>query len=451
MVKQARINQLVDPNSFNPIGQVEGVFAGFGSINGNTVCVFATDGGGIGQRQGQIIAQTIQMATKAGIPIIGLWDSSGILVEEGISGLEGYGQIVQSLTQASGIVPRIMGLLGSSIGTAALIPPLVDYLVAVRGLSKTYCNTPHVTKNLTGEILDVESMANADVQEQILATAHVVTDNESLCFQTIRDLVTYLPSNHLSEAQKVDAMPRIEKFDGQDINDTEQVVRFISDQGSFMPIQYNYGKSMLIGFSRIAGQTIGIVANQSNVNDGLLEIQGVGKAVRFIRFCNAFNIPIVSLVNSQGILPGVSQELGGISKQVAKLVHAYSESTIPKITIISGKALGSSLLAMGSKWVGADLVYAWPKAEIAPANLEAMVSLLYYNQLTSDEDPAKFREEKLDTHREEFATPKGALLKGYIDQVISPEETAIAINNGLYLLQGKRVAKLNRKSSNIPL
>ncbi|OEF96103.1 carboxyl transferase domain-containing protein [Desulfuribacillus alkaliarsenatis] len=447
------ILHLADFETFNSTGNSMNVDSGFATISGKPVCIFVVSGG-IGQTEGRIIANTVNMAIKAGTPIIGLWDSLGAIAEEGQDVFSGYGQILQSLAQASGIVPRILGLIGQSVGTASLIPALMDCVIAVRGSSLSYINTPEVTKIVSGENFELTSMANADVLEQVNATAHMVTEDGQQCLIAIKKVLEYLPSNNIDETEQYESLDKLE-FDSSKVNsfdyDMEQLLSTIVDGGTLLPVQRNYGKSIITSFGRVDGQPVGIIANQSNYKAGCMESEGLSKASRFIGVCNAFNIPIITFVNSQGFLPGIDQELGGIARQAAKLFQAYADATVPKITIIVGKAYGGAFICMGSKWNGADLVYAWPNSQIAPTNINAMIQLMYHNRFSLEDDSVAFREQALELHKDEFTSPHEAYRKGYIDKVIEPTSTSIHISNALCLFAGKRVAGISKKHSVMPM
>lgn len=446
---ESQIVKLVDSETFNSIGSISGVESGFATMNGKTVCVFAVSGG-IGITQGKLISKAIKLAASSGVPIVGIWDSSGALVEDGIGIFEGYGLILEQLTQASGVIPRIMLMVGKAIGSGALIPPLMDFTVSIRGKTTSYVSPPETIRLCSGEVFDVASMANADVMEQVLATTHIVSENEQEAMSVIRKVVEYLPSNNL-ESNVHSTMESPSKNPVNTACDMSEVIMGIVDYGSFFPIQSNFGRGMIVGFARISGQAVGVIANQPSVNGGCLDTDGLLKATRFAKVFNAFNLPIITVVNSQGFLPDVNQELAGIARQSAKFIQVYSEATVPKVALITGKAYGGAFLSLANRWIGTDLVYTWPNAEISPTNIEAMIQLMYNNQFFNVENPIEERKEMTKKHREQFTSPQEALRLGYIDQIIEPNNTAVSISNGLFLLRGKRINSLGKKNSVIPI
>jgi len=477
-----RLTKLLDPDSFVEYQWMrlhrstyfgldkqkyfgDGVVVGYGKIDGRTVFIYAQDftvlGGSIGEAHGEKIAKTIEQAIQAGVPVIGLYDSGGARIQEGVSALHGCGRIFYANVKASGVIPQIAIILGPCAGAAAYSPALMDFVIIVKG-AYMFITGPEVVKAATGVSVTFDQLGGADVHGSTSGVAHFVSETEEEAFIIVRKLLSYLPSNSTEDPpyiptddpvdRKLEELYEVVPTDPMKPFDVKQVVKSILDDGDFLEVHANWAKSAVVGFGRIGGYSVGIVANQPAVNAGVIDIDASNKIARFVRFCDSFNIPIVTLVDTPGFMPGVDQEHGGIIKHGAKVLHAYAEATVPKITVIMRKAYGGAYIAMGSLSLGSDVNFAWPTAEIAVMGPEGAVRILYRREIEKSTDPEALYREKLREYREIFANPFRAAELGYIDDVIDIAETRRKIYEALTLLSGKR-AELPpfRKHTNIPL
>lgn len=413
----------------------DGVVTGTGKISGHPVCVYAQDftvaGGSLGLAHARKITKIMDHAMKLGIPLIGINDSGGARIQEGVNSLAGYGEIFFRNTLASGAIPQISVILGPCAGGAVYSPALTDFVFVVEGISKMFITGPEVIKTVLGEEISMEELGGARVQTEISGNAHFYAESEQECFAQIKKLVTFIPWNN---QKKADSFPALSPAGGTDIEgiipsepsapyDVRNVVKAVCDDSDFFEVQKFWAANIVIGFARLAGETVGVIANQPLVLAGVLDVDSSDKAARFIRFCDAFNIPLVTFVDLPGYLPGVDQEHAGVIRHGAKLLYAYSEATVPKITVILRKAYGGGYIAMCSRHLGADFVFAWPTAEIAVMGPEGAANIIFKNEIASAPDPAAVRREKVREYREKFANPYIAAANGHVDAVITPQET----------------------------
>jgi acetyl-CoA carboxylase carboxyltransferase component len=477
-----RLEKLLDPGSFVELQWLrvhrstyfgldkvrfygDGVVTGYGRIDGKLVYVYAQDftvlGGSIGEAHGEKIARTIEVAVQTGAPIIGLYDSGGARIQEGVAALHGCGRIFYANVKASGVVPQIAVILGPCAGAAAYSPALMDFVIMVKG-SYMFITGPEVVKAATGVAVTFEQLGGADVHGSVSGVAHFVAESEEAAFAIVRKLLSYLPSNCTEDPpyvptddpvdRRIDEVYEIVPVDPMKPFNVKRVIELIVDNGDFLEVHANYAKSAVVGFGRIGGYSVCIVANQPEVNAGVIDIEASNKIARFVRFCDAFNLPIVTLVDTPGFMPGVDQEHGGIIKHGAKILHAYAEATVPKITVVMRKAYGGAYIAMGSLSLNSDVNYAWPTAEIAVMGPEGAVRILYRREMEKAPDPEAFFREKLREYREVFANPYRAAELGYVDDVIDPALTRKKIYEALVALSTKHAEPGPfRKHSNIPL
>ncbi|MEN6414313.1 MAG: carboxyl transferase domain-containing protein [Veillonellales bacterium] len=435
----------------------EGVVTGYGTVNGRLVYAFAQDftveGGSLGEMHAGKICKVLDLALKMGAPVIGINDSGGARIQEAVDALAGYGKIFFRNTLASGVIPQISVIMGPCAGGAVYSPALTDFVYMVKNTSQMFITGPAVIKSVTAEEVTAEALGGAMTHNSTSGVAHFAAENDEDCFEQIRTLLSYLPSNNLEDAPRVetgdcpnrmdDGLNTLMPDNPNQPYDMFDVIKSLADNGDYYEVQPYFARNIITAFARFDGQSVGIIANQPNVMAGCLDINASDKASRFIRFCDAFNIPILNLVDVPGFLPGVDQEYGGIIRHGAKLLYAYSEATVPKITVITRKAYGGSYLAMCSQDLGADQVMAWPTAEIAVMGPAGAANIIF----RKDPDVA----EKTAKYIEEFATPYKAAERGFVDIVIEPKETRPRIITALNMLASKREARPAKKHGNIPL
>ena len=412
----------------------DGVITGIGTINGNPVCIYAQDftvmGGSLGLKHARKITKIMDHALKMKVPCIGINDSGGARIQEGIGALAGYGEIFYRNTMASGVIPQISVILGPCAGGAVYSPALTDFVFVVENISKMFITGPNVIESVLGEKISQEELGGARVHAETTGNAHFFAKSEMECFEQIKTLLSYLPSNNTNKAKKVDVkVPVFNKHieeiipsDPKQPYDVRDIIRAVVDDSNFFEIQEMFAKNIVIGFARINGDTVGIVANQPMYLAGVLDCDSADKAARFIRNCESFNIPIVTLEDMPGYLPGVDQEHAGVIRHGAKVLYAYSEATVPKITIILRKAYGGGYIAMNSRHLGADFVFALPSAEIAVMGPEGAANIIFAKEIKEAEDQVAMRELKVKEYTRKFANPFVAASKGYIDAVIEPAE-----------------------------
>lgn len=413
----------------------DGVVTGTGTIMGYPVCIFAQDftvaGGSLGLAHARKITKIMDHAMKLGIPLIGINDSGGARIQEGVNSLAGYGEIFYRNTLASGVIPQISVILGPCAGGAVYSPALTDFVFVVDKISKMFITGPEVIKTVLGEEISMEDLGGARVQTEISGNAHFYADSEFECFEQIKKLVTFIPWNNRKKADPYPPKPPkpghdIEKIIPPEPNrpyDVRDVIRAVCDDSDFFEVHRHWAANIVVGFARMHGQTIGVVANQPLVLAGVLDVDSSDKAARFIRFCDAFNIPLVTFVDLPGYLPGVDQEHAGVIRHGAKVLYAYSEATVPKITVILRKAYGGGYIAMCSRHLGADFVFAWPSAEIAVMGPEGAANIIFRAEIQAAADPDAMRREKVAEYTEKFANPYIAAANGHIDAVILPADT----------------------------
>lgn len=482
LTARERIERLVDPNSFVELDafvthrsvdfgmdkvstQGDGVVTGYATIDNRPIYLYSQDftvlGGSLGEMHSKKITNVMDMAMKMGCPIICLNDSGGARIHEGIDSLSGYGEIFYRNTLASGVIPQISVILGPCAGGAVYSPALTDFIFMVDNISKMFITGPQVVQAATGEVVTAEELGGALTHNQLSGVAHFMNSSEDECFAAIRSLISYLPQNNLEDVPYYKCSDDLNRL-STELNsiipespnkayDIKDVINRIVDNSEFLEIQSLFAQNIVVGFARLNGKSIGIIANQPKVKAGSLDINASDKASRFIRFCDCFNIPIVTLTDVPAFLPGVDQEHGGIIRHGAKLLYAYSEATVPKINVILRKAYGGAYIAMSSKHLGTDLVYAWPTAEIAVMGAEGAANIIFRKDIETSENPAEKRKEKVQEYKDRFSNPYIAATRGYIDDVIEPEATRPRLISALEMLQSKRESRPPKKHGNIPV
>jgi len=482
LTARERIELLLDPGSFNELDQFvvhqctefgmnekkipgDGVVTGYGTVDGRLVYVFSQDftvfGGSLGEMFAKKVCKLMDLAMKTGAPVIGLNDSGGARIQEGVASLAGYGDIFFRNVISSGVVPQISAVMGPCAGGAVYSPALTDFIIMVDKTSHMFITGPDVVKTVLGQEVTFEELGGAMVHSQASGVAHFIAKDEEHCIQIIKKLLSYLPSNYLEDPPAVDtgddpnrvdeSLAKIVPDDPDKPYDVKEIILRTVDKGEFFEIQPLWAKNIVIGLARLNGKTVGIVANQPAHYAGALDIDSSMKAGRFVRFCDAFNIPIVTFVDVPGFLPGIEQEHGGIIRHGSKLLYAYCEATVPKITVILRKDYGGAYDVMGSKHSGADINYAWPTAEIAVMGPHGAINIIFRKEITEAKDPERKRKELVSEYRQKFASPYIAAQKGYIDEVIEPAQTRPKLISALESLATKREVRPSRKHSNIPL
>ena len=443
----------------------DGVVTGYATIDGKIVYLYAQDftvaGGSLSKTHAEKICKIMDMAMKMGAPVIGLNDSGGARVQEGVDALAGYAEIFLRNVRASGVIPQITAIMGPCAGGAVYSPAITDFIFMNKQTSYMFVTGPKVVKTVLNEDVTTEQLGGALMHVTKSGVAHYVSDNEEETLLLIQKLVSFLPSNNMETPPYVAPNDSIDRY-CEELNaiipenahkpyDILEVIRSIVDSGDFLETSRNYAQNIVVGFARMNGHSIGIIANQPKVLAGVLDINASVKAARFIRFCDAFNIPLVVLEDVPGFLPGSNQEQNGIIRHGAKLLYAFAEATVPKITIIIRKAYGGAYIVMNSSSMGADIVYAWPSAEIAVMGPKGAVEIVFRKEVNESDDPAKAANEKEEEYRTKFANPYIAAKKGYIDDIIEPAQTRFRIIRALEMLATKRVSNPPKKHGNIPL
>ncbi len=443
----------------------EGVVTGFGTIEGRPVYVYSQDftvmGGSLGEMHAKKICKVMDMAMKTGAPIIGINDSGGARIQEGLDALAGFGEIFLRNTKASGVIPQISVIMGPCAGGAVYSPAITDFVFMVDKTAQMFITGPSVIKAVTGEEVSFDELGGAAAHSEKSGVSHFAFADDKECLLKVRELISYLPSNNIEDAPSDIPSDEINRLSEKLVSivpdnankgyDVKEVIAEIVDNGEYFEVLPEFAKNIVTAFARMNGQTIGIVANQPKVSAGSLDINSSDKAARFVRFLDSFNIPIVTLTDVPGFLPGTSQEHGGIIRHGAKLLYAYSEATVPKINVILRKAYGGAYIAMSSKHLGADIVYAWPTAEIAVMGPDGAANIIFKNDIKAAADPVAKRTEMIETYRTQFANPYEAAKRGYVDDVISPDSTRPRIIAALEMLAGKRENTPAKKHGNIPL
>jgi acetyl-CoA carboxylase carboxyltransferase component len=482
LTARERLDLLLDPGTFNELDMFathrssdfgladqrflgDGVVTGYGKIGGRLVYVFSQDftvfGGSLSEAHAEKICKIMDLALKNGAPVIGLNDSGGARIQEGVVSLGAYADIFLRNTLASGVIPQISAIMGPCAGGAVYSPAITDFIFMVEGTSHMFVTGPNVIKTVTHEDVTFDELGGAAVHNSISGVAHFSSPNEPTCLAGVRTLFSYIPSNNVDDppfaatedpADRADeALDDIIPDSPNQPYDMHTVIGHIVDDGTFFEVQPDYARNILVGFARLGGRSVGIVAQQPAVLAGVLDINAADKAARFVRFCDCFNVPIVTFEDVPGFLPGVGQEHGGIIRHGAKLLFAYCEATVPKVTVITRKAYGGAYDVMSSKHVRGDINYAWPTAEIAVMGVDGAVNIIFKDEIDKATDPEARRKELVADYQAKFANPYIAAARGYIDEVIEPHETRAKLISALEMLKNKRDSNPPKKHGNIPL
>jgi propionyl-CoA carboxylase beta chain len=483
LTARERITAFLDPGSFTETGELarhrahdfglennrplgDGVITGYGTVDGRQVCVFSQDvtvfGGSLGEVYGGKIVKVMDLALKMGVPIIGLNEGSGARIQEGVMGLALYGDIFYRNTISSGVIPQLSLILGTCAGGHVYSPALTDFTLMVDKKSHMFITGPDVIKTVTGEDVGMEELGGGRTHNTRSGVAHFLSESDEAALELAKEILSYLPSNNLEDAPVFDADDALEEepitaldtFIPDSNNapyDMKTVLRHVLDEESFLEVQELFAQNIIIGFGRIEGHSVGVVANQPLSFAGTLDIDAAEKAARFVRTCDAFNIPVLTFVDVPGYLPGTDQEWNGVIRRGAKLLYAYAEATVPKITVITRKAYGGAYVVMGSKHLDTDLNLAWPTAQIAVMGAQGAVNIIQRKAIAAADDPEATRAEFIQKYEDTFATPYIAAERGFIDAVIAPSETRREIARALRLLKTKRASLPPKKHGNIPL
>ena len=482
LIARERIDLLFDPATFEEVDKLvthrcldfgmadqivpgDGVVAGHGLVDGRQVFAFAQDftvfGGSLSETNAAKIVKIMDLAMKLGAPVVGLNDSGGARIQEGVLSLAGYADIFLRNTLASGVIPQISAIMGACAGGAVYSPAITDFTIMVKNTSYMFVTGPDVIKTVTHEDVSKEDLGGAMTHNATSGVAHFAVEDDRECLALIRELLSFMPSNNLDDAprsatsdppdREEPALDRMVPVNPSQPYDMLDVIHAIVDEGDFLEVHQHYAKNLLVGFARLDGRPVGIVANQPAVLAGTLDIDASVKGARFVRFCDAFNIPLVTFEDVPGFLPGTVQEYGGIIRHGAKLLFAFAEATVPKVTVITRKAYGGAYCVMSSKHIRTDFNYAWPTAELAVMGPEGAVNILYKRELDAAADPAAARSEKVKEFREKFANPYIAAGRGFLDEIIRPRETRRKLITTLKSLENKRDKNPPKKHGNIPL
>jgi len=481
LTARERVEYLLDEGSFEETGILvthrtidfgmdkqlfygDGVVTGYGTINGRLVYVFAQDftvfGGALSETHAEKICKIMDLAVKVGAPIIGLNDSGGARIQDGVRSLGGYADIFHRNVQASGVIPQLSAIMGPCAGGAVYSPAITDFTLMVEDTSYMFVTGPNVVKTVTNEVVTAEELGGASTHSTKSGVTHVTSANDLVCLEDVKKLLSYFPQNNKEKTTKLPYTLKEEIREQLDTiipesatkpYDMHEVINGVIDEDSFFEIHKNFAENILVGFARIAGRSIGIVANQPMFLAGCLDVDSSVKAARFTRFCDSFNIPLLVLVDVPGFLPGTDQEWNAIITNGAKLLYALSEATVPKVTLITRKAYGGAYDVMNSKHIGADFNFAWPTAEIAVMGAKGAAEIIFRKEILSAENPAEKLKEKEADYAEKFANPYRAAQRGFIDEVILPKNTRRKLIKVFQMLEGKEVDRPKRKHGNIPL
>ena len=480
MNARERLDDLYDEGSFQESGMHvdhdtagmdhrkmpgDGVVTGIGNVDGRPVAAFSQDftvsGGSLGRMHSQKICDMMETAANIGVPVVAINDSGGARIQEGVYSLSGYGKVFYKNVELSGLVPQIAIIAGPCAGGAAYSPALMDFLIMTRKSAQMFICGPDVIKAATGQEAPIELFGTADAHASVSGNIHFIAEDDRHALEITRRLLSFLPLNNMQdpphcipneiEIEVDEGMNELVPSEIKTPLDVSKVIKHLVDGGDFMEVQRDFAKNIIVGFARIEGMIVGIIANQPMVKAGTLDVDSSDKGARFIRFCNAFNVPLLNLVDSPGFMPGLAQERGGIIRHGAKMLFSYAAATVPKITVILRKAYGGAYLAMCSKDMGADVVYAWPTAEIAVMGAEGAVSVVYKKELEAAEDPKALAAELMDKYRKEFASPYQAAEHGMITDVIAPSETRSKVALALRIMLTKRLTRPPKKHGLIPL
>ncbi|HQK42308.1 MAG TPA: acyl-CoA carboxylase subunit beta [Anaerolineaceae bacterium] len=460
---EALVMQQNDPQAESTLG--DGVVTGYGKVDGRPVYVYAQDftvqGGALGEMHSRKICRVMDLAAKSGAPIIGMIDSGGARIQEGVKSLGGYAEIFRRNAQYSGVVPQISLILGPCAGGAAYSPALTDLIIMVQKQSYMFLTGPQVIKTVTGEDVDFESLGGADVHLGISGTAHLVSPSERGALALCRQVLAYLPSNNIDSAPLVkstdsptrrsEALNALVPLNPNEPYSLHTAIEQIVDRGSFLEIQAGFAPNAIVGLARLDGRPVGIISQEPASMAGVMDIDSADKISRMVRFCDAFNLPIVTFVDSPGFLPGVDQEHRGVIRHGAKVLFAYSEASVPKVSVVTRKAYGGAYVVMSSKYLGTDITYAWPSAEIAVMGAEGAANILHRKQISDAQDPAAERARLEEEYRQKYLNPYAAAHAGYIDEVIEPAQTRQKLIEALELLANKVESAAPRKHGNMPL
>ena len=443
----------------------DAVVTGYGKIAGQTVFVFSQDftvsGGSLSKVAADKICKAMDLAAKNGAPIIGLLDSGGARIQEGVDSLAGYGEIFTRNTIYSGVVPQISLIMGPCAGGAVYSPAITDFIFMIKGMGQMYITGPAVIKSVTGEDVGLEELGGAMTHASRTGNCHFVVDDEQQCLEQVRRLLSFLPQNNMEEPLTIDTgdapdrmdeeLLHIVPDDSSKVYDMKHVITRIVDNGDFMEVHEHFAKNIIVGFARMGGQSVGIIAQQPLQYAGVIDVDASDKSSRFVRFCDCFNIPLLTLVDVPGYMPGTEQEYKGIIRHGAKLLFAYAEATVPKITVITRKAYGGAYIAMSGKNLRADINYSWPTGEIAVMGPEGAVNIVFKNEIDKSENPDETRQKLVAEYKDKFANPYVAASKGYIDDVIDPRSTRPKVIKALEMLRNKADSNPAKKHGNIPL
>jgi acetyl-CoA/propionyl-CoA carboxylase carboxyl transferase subunit len=443
----------------------DGVVTGYGEVNGRKTFVFAHDftvfGGSLGEVFAEKVCKVMDKAMDVGAPVVGLNDSAGARIQEGVASLGGFAEIFRRNTEASGVIPQISAIMGPCAGGAVYSPAITDFTFMVKDTSHMFITGPDVIETVTGEEVSFEELGGAVTHSSTSGVAHFAEESEEEALDDIARLLSYLPANNVEDPPRVEPWDDPERADEELESivpdaprkpyDMKDVIGSVADEGSFFEVHENFAKNIVVGFARLDGHSVGVVANNPRVNAGTLDIEASQKGARFVRFCDAFNIPIVTFEDVPGFMPGTDQEHNGIIRHGAKLLYAFSEATVPLLTVITRKAYGGAYCVMSSKHIGGDVNYAWPTAEIAVMGPKGAVNVLYREELSEADDPDARRQELIDEYREEFANPYTAADRGFVDDVIEPTETRARLIEDLKMLKGKSTDQPAKKHGNIPI
>jgi len=482
LTARERIEKLLDPGSFEELDTFvrhrstefemdkrrpwgDAVVTGYGTIDGRTVFVFSQDftvfGGSLGEVMAEKMVKVMDLAAKVGAPVIGINDSGGARIQEGVVSLGAYGDVFVRNVQCSGVIPQLSVIMGPCAGGAVYSPAMTDFIFMVKETSHMFITGPEVIKTVTGEEVEFEELGGAMTHNSKSGVAHFAADDEEQCLSDVRYMMSFLPLNNLELPPRVEpydepdrmdeALDTIVPDDPSKPYDMRDVVSLIVDDGEFFEVHEHYARNIIVGLSRLDGFPVGIVGNQPNHLAGVLDIESSEKAARFVRFCDAFNIPLVTFTDVPGFLPGTSQEWGGIIRRGAKLLYAFTEATVPKLTVVTRKAYGGAYDVMNSKHMLADFNFAWPTAEVAVMGPEGAVNIIFRRDIAKSPTPDERRSKLIEDYKARFANPYSAAERGYIDDVIVPHETRPKLIRALHALQTKRVEQPKRKHGNIPL
>ena len=460
---EALVVQQNDPQAESTLG--DGVVTGYGKVDGRQVYVYAQDftvqGGALGEMHSRKICRVMDLAAKNGAPIVGMIDSGGARIQEGVKSLGGYAEIFRRNAQYSGVVPQISLIMGPCAGGAAYSPALTDLIIMVQKQSYMFLTGPQVIKTVTGEDVDFESLGGADVHLSISGTAHLVSPSEREALALCRQVLGYLPANNVDSApvlnsgdsplRRSDALNTLVPLNPNEPYSLHTAIQTIVDVGSFLEIQAGFAPNAIVGLARLDGRAVGIISQEPSSLAGVMDIDSADKISRMVRFCDAFNLPIVTFVDSPGFLPGMDQEHRGVIRHGAKVLFAYSEASVPKVSVVTRKAYGGAYVVMSSKYLGTDITFAWPSAEIAVMGAEGAANILYRKQISEAEDPAAERKRLEDEYRQKYLNPYAAARAGYIDEVIEPAQTRQKLIEALESLSNKVESAAPRKHGNMPL